>query len=164
MQRIRRRAFTLIELLVVIAIIALLAALLLPALNQARERARLASCASNVRQVMLAITIYSDIYSGSLPLQRLGGAGTFDWSGLLTSQVQNVKMFRCPSDRNARVYGGGPRSYAVNSGKWTYMGGGYRCPWPRGSGDAIGTTTVPDPPAKLEAVPQQVFQIGRAHV
>ena len=64
----RMKHFTLIELLVVIAIIAILAALLLPALSAAREKARSISCISNLKQIALYTSMYTDSYDGYYPL------------------------------------------------------------------------------------------------
>ncbi len=156
------RAFTMIELLVVIAIIAVLAAMLLPALNRAKESGRRASCVNNMRQIMIMVAMYAGDNDGYLPPQNDGTPGTVDWSGRLLYLVNNPNVFHCPSDKNQRVYVGTARSYAVNSGKWTLMGAGYKCPWPRLTGDPPGSTNI-DPPSKLADVPPKVILVGENH-
>ena len=71
-QRFDGKNFTLIELLIVIAIIAILAAMLLPALNQARERARATTCMNNLKQNGSAFTFYADDNRGFIPLAHGG--------------------------------------------------------------------------------------------
>jgi len=63
----KKKGFTLIELLVVVAIIALLIAILLPSLGRAREMARRSACASNMKQIGLALNTYASENSESLP-------------------------------------------------------------------------------------------------
>ncbi len=90
-----RKGFTLIELLVVIAIIAILAAILFPVFARAREKARQASCLSNVKEVMLAILMYADDYDETLcPAAYWSG---MYWYVAIDPYLGTTKILRCPS-------------------------------------------------------------------
>ena len=102
-------AFTLIETLVVIAIIAILAAILFPVFARARENARRSACQSNVKQILLGITQYTQDYDERFPLQTFAenapgaalGAGNEGenvvWNQTVQPYLKSIQIFRCPS-------------------------------------------------------------------
>ena len=111
-----RSAFTLIELLVVIAIIAILAAILFPVFAQAREKARQASCASNMRQFGIALLGYAQDFDEMMPQFWVGDPqpgkpnGMLSWITLVDPYVKNGQLKNCPSWENS--------GWSVASSSW----------------------------------------------
>ena len=91
-----KRGFTLIELLVVIAIIAILAAILFPVFAQAREKARQTSCTSNLKQVGIALMIYTQDYDETFPTSWAKGF-VGDANFFVQPYMKNTKILLCPS-------------------------------------------------------------------
>src|SRR5580658_3284702 len=101
-------AFTLIELLVVIAIIAILAALLLPALSSAKQKAWTTSCNSNLHQIGLGMRMFADdnneyypesgttIYWGTNDIPPPAGSGKPSWSEQIFPYTSNTNVYNCP--------------------------------------------------------------------
>src|SRR5690242_10946872 len=100
-------AFTLIELLVVIAIIAILAAMLMPALSAAKQRAWTIACNSNLHQISIGMTMFADDNHGRYPESHGAipwntvnpDAATNSWMQQIFSYVENTNVYHCPSNK-----------------------------------------------------------------
>jgi prepilin-type N-terminal cleavage/methylation domain-containing protein/prepilin-type processing-associated H-X9-DG protein len=129
----KRSGFTLIELLVVIAIIAILAAILFPVFARAREKARQASCQSNLKQLCLAVLMYGQDYDETYPpFAYMAGALPLTAFQMVTPYIKNDQILLCPNDKQGRTLGPGtfipsppaPKcSYAANLADPVLMAG-----------------------------------------
>lgn len=153
----RRAAFTLIELLVVIAIVAVLAAILFPVFAAAKSAAKKSACASNLRQIGLALSMYCDDWDETMPetSHTLGGDTGSSWVFVFRPYLKNCDEVRIsPGDPNGaarRAQGG--TSYILN--EWVSVPGIDAnfdlLPQPRITdfplpSQTISTFTVADPP------------------
>lgn len=121
-----RRAFTLIELLVVVGIIVILAALLFPVFAQAREAGRRTACASNLRQIGLAVRQYVAEYDDRFPIP-LSAAPSNSWAGLIQPYLKSSLILHCPNQADSTLAGlsvwGGSNPNVAN--RYVYAGYGW---------------------------------------
>jgi prepilin-type N-terminal cleavage/methylation domain-containing protein/prepilin-type processing-associated H-X9-DG protein len=175
----RPNGFTLIELLVVIAIIAILAAMLLPALQRAKTAAHNAACKSNMRQLGIALTLYADEY-GAYPYALDWKNKAFWYDSMAHQYASNRAILACPAFKGERdvdkavawmelnffYYRSSTNGYNVNGVSYGYNGYGIRSTghvyldWMNvlgmGPSLGLGEYTVPVKPSKIRAAADMI--------
>jgi len=147
----RPNGFTLIELLVVIAIIAILAAILFPVFAKAREKARAISCVSNLKQLGLGFTQYTQDNDENFPVGVIPQGLGQGWAGTIYPYVKSTGVYRCPDDDASQHTNGSVVSYPVSySANLNFLRTDYS--GPDASGQAISALHSPAKTVMLSEV------------
>jgi prepilin-type N-terminal cleavage/methylation domain-containing protein/prepilin-type processing-associated H-X9-DG protein len=171
MPRTRKPAFTLIELLVVIAIIAILAAILFPVFAQARDRARMSACLSNMRQLGTSLMMYAQDYDETLPYIRFHGVGAcpkgtqcYVWKNAIQPYLKNLDVLGCPSNPYSRTVPGlpptEPSKLGTNAEGWE-MEPSLRMPISYGMNSCAATWIPADSKSPIAGPPTRLGQLVR---